>query len=85
MRPLSAHVLRSRSDRGSIYHLAAKGATSRLLWLCGSGQTLIVIFVLTGPVHNRTDIQALHPCVCRTIIEYTEVRPVPWQRTRERE
>src|SRR5207248_10677498 len=46
-------------------------------------QTGIVILILTSPVHNRADIQALHPCVRRAIIEDTEVGAMPRQRTRK--
>src|SRR5262249_7257693 len=46
-----------------------------------SGQTGVIILVLTDPVHDHTGIQALHPSVCRTIIEDTKVSPIPWQRT----
>ena len=82
----------TRSDRDSScgIHRAAKIATSGLLEfryllpgvidLC-SGQTGVIILILTDPVHYHTDIQPLHPSVCRTIVEDTSVSPIPWQRT----
>src|SRR5262249_47203765 len=56
-----------------------------LLGLCRSGQTLIVVFVLTDPVNYRTHIQATSPSVSRAIVEDTKIGPMPWERTGERE
>src|SRR5207248_6290095 len=56
-------------------------AAPRLIEFRRACQTGVVAFILAGPVHYRTDIQALHPCVCRTIVEDTKISPMPWQRT----
>ena len=43
----------------------------------------VVILILTSPVHDGTNIQTLHPCVSRTIVEDAKVSSIPWQRTGE--
>src|SRR6059058_4591047 len=46
-----------------------------------SDQILIVIFILTDPVNNCSNIQATQPRVSRAIVEDTEVGPISRQRT----
>ena|SRR5436190_5714475 len=78
-------VGRDQIERSPLPHFPrAPGtrATSGRLWLGEFpkqtlGQTEIVIFVLTGVVNYRADVQALHPRVSRAVVEQTEIGAAP--------
>src|SRR6516162_3378199 len=79
--------------RSSVVHAAtfrARKGKGPLLGVCGFGRyqeasctckTDIVIFVLAGVVDYCANIQTLHPCISRAIVEKARIGAVPWQRT----
>src|SRR5256886_1246346 len=71
-------------ERGPRRHFARaprKRTTPRILELCRSCQTDIVVLVLTGPVDDRANINSSQPRVGRAIVEQTEIGSIPWDRT----